>query len=53
MTSDDTHAKTDELLKMNNYFGMNPEQVDAAVLVGSNQHSANLELVPLVSHSML
>ncbi|KAL8110331.1 hypothetical protein AgCh_026161 [Apium graveolens] len=27
MTSDDTHSRTLELLKTNNYFGMNPKQV--------------------------
>ncbi|KAK1373460.1 hypothetical protein POM88_029653 [Heracleum sosnowskyi] len=27
MTSDDTHLRTLELLKTNNYFGMNPKQV--------------------------
>lgn len=27
MTSDDTHSRTLELLKTNDYFGMNPKQV--------------------------
>jgi UDP-sugar pyrophosphorylase len=27
MTSDDTHARTEALLKSHNYFGMQPDQV--------------------------
>jgi len=28
MTSDDTHARTEALLKQHNYFGMQPDQVN-------------------------
>lgn len=27
MTSDDTHSMTEDLLKSNNYYGMDPKQI--------------------------
>lgn len=35
MTSDDTHARTFELLESNSYFGMNPTQVKLLKQVNS------------------
>jgi hypothetical protein len=45
MTSDDTHARTEALLKSHNYFGMQPDQVR---LVGRPCAAAVLLLHPAV-----
>lgn len=41
MTSDDTHARTEELLKQHKYFGMQPDQVRAVFV-----RPATLALIP-------